>query len=205
MKTTTQAPSEERLLHDVSELKKLGANAVIENGGIIIKGDLKVLEKQIINASIYEYITIVKGDLSFPKMKIPPDNFMPNLKYVLRTVYLRLERTGNNFMSNLLFIGNKLYLHYIENMTDDFMCNLIGVFGHVYTSSRMKDDNRQHVLILENKLKIRHRGYYPEYGIAYFNCICSLVEGVRQFGRYKIYSCIFGEFIAEKIVREPDR
>ena len=168
---TTQPPSAERLLHDVAELKKLGADAVIENGGIIIKGSLICDEEQIADTSIYEYITIISGDARFDSLTSVGDNFMPVLAGIGRdAIFGRLTSVGDNFMPVLAGIG--------------------GYARFDYASIEWREKYSLKFKKLEKK-------YYKEHGFAYFDRIFSIVHSTRKVGGYTIYSCMFGKYIAQ--------
>lgn len=203
MKTTTQPPSAERLAHDVAELKKLGANAVIENGGIIIKGDLLLYyeeEKSIgIDASIFDNIVGIDGML-FSNAREIQDDFMPRIKYVNGSIYFKklvkvgnnfmqkfeglygclnfdnLEKAGNNFMQNLVFIGIYPLFCRLEEVGNNFMQNLIGIGRKTYANGMLSLYALQRFSgVQEIKCK-----YYRKYGFAYFDEILSKVEKVSK-------------------------
>ena len=202
MKTTTQTPSAERLLHDVSELKKLGADAVIENGGIVIKGDLLLYyeeEKSIgIDASIVDNIFGINGML-FSNAREIQDDFMPRIKYVNGSIYFKklekvgnnfmqnleglygclnfdnLKKAGNNFMQNLVFIGMYPLFCRLEE-AGNFMQNLIGIGWKTYANGMLSLYALQRFSgVQEIKCK-----YYRKYGFAYFDEILSKVEKVSK-------------------------
>ena len=123
MKTkTTQTPSAERLAHDVAELKKLGANGVIENGGIVIKGDLICESIEIVDTSIYRYITSISRDARFHSLTSVGDNFMPVLAGIGGDAWFdSLTSVGDNFMPVLAGIGGYAWFYSLTSVGDNFM------------------------------------------------------------------------------------
>jgi hypothetical protein len=171
MKTTTQTPSAERLAHDVAELRKLGADAVIESGGIIIKGDLICDEEQIADTSIYEYITIISGDAFFSSLTSVGDNFMPLLAGIGKDAsFSSLESAGDSFMPALVGIGRDTWF------------------------DKMSIEWREKYGLKFKKLE---KKYYKEHGFCFFDGIFSIVHSTRSVGDYTIYSCMFGSYIAQ--------
>ena len=191
---TTQPPSAERLLHDVAELKKLGADAVIENGGIIIKGSLICDEEQIADTSIYEYITIISGDAWFGSLTSVGDNFTPKLAGIGRdAIFGRLTSIGDNFMSSLAGMGGDAIFGSLTSVGDNFTPKLAGMGGDAWFPCMSIEWREKYSL----KFKKLEKKYYKEHGFAYFDRIFSIVHSTRKVGGYTIYSCMFGKYIAQ--------
>lgn len=126
-----------------------------------------------------------------------------------------LEKVGNNFASNLVFIGTYHSFCRIKEVGKNFMSNLIGIGKKTHANHIMSPYASQ---IFSGVQGIKFK-YYREYGFAYFDGILSKVEKVSKVEdlqtlpllenhyrgikvkvseKYTIYSCMFGEYIARK-------
>ena len=95
---TQKRPSKKRIAKDIAKLRDMGIDAYEVGGYIHVDGDIRYTARTIEDVSIFDYITVVRGDLNFRNLQTLPKNFFP-----------RLERCGHLTFPDLQTLPKKFF------------------------------------------------------------------------------------------------